>query len=285
MKRREFLKLSAAAALTGVAAACGAAPSASASSTPAASSAVRQPASSAAAASSAAPSTAASHGTAAGRTLVACYSATGHTAAVAGYVADATGADLFLLQPVDPYTDEELNYNDSNSRVSREHADPSLQNVELEAVTPEGWADYDTVFVGYPIWWGQAGWPVNGFVTGNDFSGKRVIPFCTSASSGLGSSAENRRTGRFRRLAGGDALPRLVQRRRRGRVAGRAFSVKEERNDETPRFSKIFCRRRFDWSRRSLRRGPLGGSFFHTGGQLCSPSAGRVRCVERGGFR
>lgn len=183
MKRREFLKLSAAAALTGVAAACGAAPSASASSTPSASSA--------AAASSAAPSTAASHGTAAGRTLVACYSATGHTAAVAGYIADATGADLFLLQPVDPYTDEELNYNDSNSRVSREHADPSLQNVELEAVTPEGWADYDTVFVGYPIWWGQAGWPVNGFVTGNDFSGKRVIPFCTSASSGLGSSAEN----------------------------------------------------------------------------------------------
>ena len=61
----------------------------------------------------------------------------------------------------------------------------------LEAVTPEGWADYDTVFVGYPIWWGRAGWPVNGFVTGNDFSGKRVIPFCTSASSGLGSSAEN----------------------------------------------------------------------------------------------
>lgn len=122
---------------------------------------------------------------------MACYSATGHTAAVAGYIADATGADLFLLQPVDPYTDEELDYNDSGSRVSQEHADPSLQAVELEAVTPEGWADYDTVFVGYPIWWGRAGWPVNGFVTGNDFSGKRVIPFCTSASSGLGSSAEN----------------------------------------------------------------------------------------------
>ena len=89
------------------------------------------------------------------------------------------------------YTDEELDYNDSGSRVSQEHADPSLQTVELEAVTPEGWADYDTVFVGCPIWWGRAGWPVNGFVTGNDFSGKRVIPFCTSASSGLGSSAEN----------------------------------------------------------------------------------------------
>ena len=176
MKRRDFLKLSAAAALTGMAAACGAAPSVSASFAPA---------------SSAASSAAASSGAGTGRTLVACYSATGHTAAVAGYIADATGADLFLLQPVDPYTDEELDYNDSGSRVSQEHADPSLQTVELEAVTPEGWADYDTVFVGYPIWWGRAGWPVNGFVTGNDFSGKRVIPFCTSASSGLGSSAEN----------------------------------------------------------------------------------------------
>ena len=185
MKRRDFLKLSAAAALTGMAAACGAAPSASASSAPAASSAASTPAS------SAASSAAASSGAGTGRTLVACYSATGHTAAVAGYIADATGADLFLLQPVDPYTDEELDYNDSGSRVSQEHAGPSLQTVELEAVTPEGWADYDTVFVGYPIWWGRAGWPVNGFVTGNDFSGKRVIPFCTSASSGLGSSAEN----------------------------------------------------------------------------------------------
>lgn len=185
MKRRDFLKLSAAAALTGMAAAYGAAPSASASSAPAASSAASTPAS------SAASSAAASSGAGTGRTLVACYSATGHTAAVAGYIADATGADLFLLQPVDPYTDEELDYNDSGSRVSQEHADPSLQAVELEAVTPEGWADYDTVFVGYPIWWGRAGWPVNGFVTGNDFSGKRVIPFCTSASSGLGSSAEN----------------------------------------------------------------------------------------------
>lgn len=191
MKRRDFLKLSAAAALTGMAAACGAAPSASASSAPAASSAASTPASSSAPASSAASSAAASSGAGTGRTLVACYSATGHTAAVAGYIADATGADLFLLQPVDPYTDEELDYNDSGSRVSQEHADPSLQAVELEAVTPEGWADYDTVFVGYPIWWGRAGWPVNGFVTGNDFSGKRVIPFCTSASSGLGSSAEN----------------------------------------------------------------------------------------------
>ena len=191
MKRRDFLKLSAAAALTGMAAACGAAPSASASSAPAASSAASTPASSSAPASSAASSAAASSGAGTGRTLVACYSATGHTAAVAGYIADATGADLFLLQPVDPYTDEELDYNDSGSRVSQEHADPSLQTVELEAVTPEGWADYDTVFVGYPIWWGRVGWPVNGFVTGNDFSGKRVIPFCTSASSGLGSSAEN----------------------------------------------------------------------------------------------
>ena len=184
MKRRDFLKLSAAAALTGMAAAYGAAPSASASSAPAASSAASTPAS------SAASSAAASSGAGTGRTLVACYSATGHTAAVAGYIADATGADLFLLQPVDPYTDEELDYNDSGSRVSQEHADPSLQTVELEAVTPEGWADYDTVFVGYPIWWYDAAWPVEGFVTENDFTGKTVIPFCTSSSSDIGESGE-----------------------------------------------------------------------------------------------
>ena len=188
MKRRDFLKLSAAAALAGAAAACGAAPAASASSAQVSSLTASSASSAASAASSAASASAQAAGS---RTLVACYSATGNTAAVAGYIADATGADLFLVQPVDPYTDEELNYNDSGSRVSQEHADPALQTVELEATTPDGWADYDTVFVGYPIWWGQAGWPLNGFVTGNDFAGKRVILFCTSASSGLGSSAQN----------------------------------------------------------------------------------------------
>lgn len=122
--------------------------------------------------------------------LVVYYSATGNTEEAAGYIADLTGGTLFELEPADPYTDEDLNYNDDNSRVSQEYADESLRDVELVADTVENWDSYDTVFIGYPIWWGIAAWPVDGFVEANDFTGKTVIPFCTSASSGLGESSE-----------------------------------------------------------------------------------------------
>ena len=73
----------------------------------------------------------------------------------------------------------------ADSRVCREHADESLREVALTAAAVENWEEYGTVFIGYPIWWGIAAWPVDGFVTGNDFTGKTVIPFCTSASSPL----------------------------------------------------------------------------------------------------
>lgn len=122
--------------------------------------------------------------------LVVYYSATGNTAQVAQYIADSTGGDLFEIQPVEPYTDDDLNWTDDNSRVSQEHADESLRDVELVADTVDNWDQYDTVFIGYPIWWGIAAWPVNGFVEANDFSGKTVIPFCTSSSSGLGESGQ-----------------------------------------------------------------------------------------------
>lgn len=122
--------------------------------------------------------------------LVVYYSATGNTAQVAQYIADATGGDLFEIQPVEPYTDDDLNWTDDNSRVSQEHADESLGDVELVADTVDNWDQYDTVFIGYPIWWGIAVWPVDGFVEANDFSGKTVIPFCTSSSSGLGESGQ-----------------------------------------------------------------------------------------------
>lgn len=71
-----------------------------------------------------------------------------------------------------------------------EHNDEGKRDVPLTKTTPDNWADYDTVFIGYPIWWGIAAWPVNNFVKGNDFSGKTVIPFCTSTSSGLGQSGD-----------------------------------------------------------------------------------------------
>ena len=125
-----------------------------------------------------------------GKTLVVYYSATGNTEAVANYIADATGGDLFELEPVEPYTDEDLNYNDENSRVSQEYADESLRDVELVSATVEGFDEYENIFVGYPIWWQVAAWPVNQFIENNDFTGKTVIPFCTSASSGIGDSGQ-----------------------------------------------------------------------------------------------
>ena len=125
-----------------------------------------------------------------GKTLVVYYSATNHTEAVAGYIADATGGDLFELEPKEPYTSDDLDWTDADSRVSREHDDESLREVELASTTVENWDDYDTVFIGYPIWWGIAAWPTDSFVKANDFTGKTVIPFCTSSTSGLGESGE-----------------------------------------------------------------------------------------------
>ena len=125
-----------------------------------------------------------------GNVLIAYYSATGNTEAVANMIADATGGDLFELEPTEPYTDDDLNWSDDNSRVSQEHENEDQRDVELVSTTPENWDSYDTVFIGYPIWWGIAAWPVDHFVEDNDFTGKTVIPFCTSASSGIGDSGE-----------------------------------------------------------------------------------------------
>ena len=125
-----------------------------------------------------------------GNVLVVYYSATGNTETVANYIAEATGGDIFEITPAEPYTSDDLNWTDENSRVTREHADESLRDVELTTTQVENWDSYDTVFIGYPIWWGIAAWPVDGFVEANDFTGKTVIPFCTSSSSGLGESGE-----------------------------------------------------------------------------------------------
>lgn len=125
-----------------------------------------------------------------GKTLVVYYSATGNTEEVAGYIAEATGADVLELEPVEPYSSEDLNYNDSGSRVVYEYENPDARNVELVVDSVDNWSEYDTIYIGYPVWWGIAAWPVNGFVKANDFTGKTVIPFCTSASSGLGESGE-----------------------------------------------------------------------------------------------
>ena len=125
-----------------------------------------------------------------GGVLVVYYSATGSTETVAGYIANALNADTFSITPTEPYTSDDLNWRDTDSRVSREHDDPALRTVELTSATVENWDSYDTVFVGYPIWWGIAAWPLDSFVSANDFTGKTVIPFCTSSSSGMGESGQ-----------------------------------------------------------------------------------------------
>ena len=185
-------------------AACGSGASSQAA---APSSAPASPASSQAASSEAASSEAASSETAsssdagqadpaeqsAGNALVVYYSATGNTGEAAGYIASITGADVFEIVPADPYTSEDLTWTDPESRVSTEHdarVAGETVTVELTQTTPDNWDSYDTVFIGYPIWWGEAAWPVDTFVQSNDFTGKTVIPFCTSASSGLGESGQ-----------------------------------------------------------------------------------------------
>lgn len=125
-----------------------------------------------------------------GKTLVVYFSAQGHTEEVANEIAENLNADIFKIEPVDEYTNSDLNWTDENSRVTKEHEDESLRDIELVSTTVENWEEYDTVLIGYPIWWGVAAWPVNTFVRANDFQDKTVIPFCTSASSGLGQSGE-----------------------------------------------------------------------------------------------
>ena len=123
-----------------------------------------------------------------GKTLVVYYSASGNTERVGKDIAEAAGADLFEIVHTEVYTSDDLDWTNPDSRVSREHDDESLRDVPLTTTEVPDWDSYDTVFIGYPIWWGIAAWPVDTFVKNNDFTGKTVIPFATSSSSGMGQS-------------------------------------------------------------------------------------------------
>ena len=122
------------------------------------------------------------------KNLIAYYSASGTTERIAEYIAEEINADLFVITPKDEYTDADLNWTDLNSRVVQEHNNPDTRHVELVQTTLDNFDEYDNVFIGYPIWWQEASWVVDDFVKGNDFTGKNVIPFCTSMSSPLGQS-------------------------------------------------------------------------------------------------
>lgn len=123
-----------------------------------------------------------------GKVLVVYYSAQDHTKAVAEKIARNLDADLFEIIPAEIYTTEDLDWTADGSRVNREHDDESLRDIALVAAEVPNWSEYDTILLGYPIWWGIAAWPVDNFVKENDFTGKTVIPFCTSVSSGIGQS-------------------------------------------------------------------------------------------------
>lgn len=108
-----------------------------------------------------------------GKTLVVYYSASGNTENVSNVIAKTLGADLFELEPVEPYSNDDLNWTNDDSRVTREHENEDERDVELVSATVDNWSEYDTVFIGYPIWWGIAAWPVDEFIETNDFTGKQ----------------------------------------------------------------------------------------------------------------
>lgn len=122
------------------------------------------------------------------RKLVAYFSATGTTAKVAETLADAIGADIYEIEPEIPYTEADLNWRDANSRSSVEMNDPHSR--PTIAGKRDNMSDYDTIFVGFPIWWYVAPTIINTFLESYDMAGKTIIPFATSGGSGMGKTNE-----------------------------------------------------------------------------------------------
>ena len=120
--------------------------------------------------------------------LVAYFSASGVTAGLAKNLAEAAGADLYEIRPAVPYTKADLKWTDKNSRSSLEMKDKSSRPALAD--TDANTADYDTIFVGFPIWWYVAPTIINTFLEAYDFSGKTIILFATSGMSGLGNTAK-----------------------------------------------------------------------------------------------
>lgn len=120
------------------------------------------------------------------KTLVAYFSATGNTEQIARHLEHVLNADLYEIVPQQPYTADDLNDNRADSRAEQEINDPAARPAISGSVA--NMEDYDVAFIGYPIWWGQAPKIVSTFLERYDFSGKTIVPFCTSASSGIGGS-------------------------------------------------------------------------------------------------
>lgn len=125
------------------------------------------------------------------KTLVVYFSATGSTKRVARFIQNAASADIYEIKPEDPYTDDDLDWTEDKSRVNREH-ESGLEPAVSGKIS--NISKYDVIYLGYPIWWGEAPNIMHTFLKKHNLSGKTVIPFCTSISSGLGSSARNLHT-------------------------------------------------------------------------------------------
>lgn len=121
-------------------------------------------------------------------TLVAYFSATGNTEGIAQHLQAILDAGLYEIVPAEPYSDDDLNYNVSDCRANQEQNDPDARLAIDGSV--DNMEDYEVIFLGYPIWWGEAPRIVSTFLESYDFDGKTIVPFCTSASSGMGESAE-----------------------------------------------------------------------------------------------
>lgn len=134
-------------------------------------------------------STSSSSGKKDGKTLVVYFSATGNTEKVAGKIAKIEDAKLYEIVPEKPYTDADLDYNDSNSRATKEQNDSSARP-KIQHALPDI-SQYTKVYIGYPIWWGEEPRIMDTFVEKCDFKNADVIPFCTSNSSGIGRSERN----------------------------------------------------------------------------------------------
>ena len=134
-----------------------------------------------------------------GKALVAYFSASGTTARVAADLASAIGADLFEIEPAEPYSAADLSWTDKASRSSREMADESCR--PAIASTVADLAAYDTVFVGFPVWWYVEPRIIDTFLEGYDFAGKTIVPFATSGGSGLGQAPK-----RMQKLAPGSKV-------------------------------------------------------------------------------
>lgn len=123
------------------------------------------------------------------KTLVVYFSATGTTKGVAQNIANATGADTYEILAAQTYTEADLNWNDKSSRTTTEQNDKSVRpEIGSEKISLDG---YSTIYIGYPIWWGEEPRIMDTFVESYNFTGKTMIPFCTFGGSGIGSSGKN----------------------------------------------------------------------------------------------